>query len=214
MRGSPIAYSPKELHWIEARKEMRRQQLHTKFVKKFSRTDVTIDNFKALCKRKKWFTGRTGRYESGSVPANKGKKMPFNAQSAATHFKKGQLPHNTNYLGHERVNVDGYVEVSIAKSNPHTGGARQYVHKHRWLWEKEHGPIAGDMCLKCLDGNKANSDPSNWEIIPRAMLPRLNGRFGRGYDRAAPEVKPTIMAITKLEHRAREISRNNSKGAK
>jgi hypothetical protein len=40
--------------------------------------------------------------------------------------------------------------------------------------------------------------------VPRALLPRLNGRFGRGYDEAPEELKPTIMAVAKLEHSVRE----------
>ncbi|WP_269212609.1 hypothetical protein [Pseudooceanicola algae] len=36
------------------------------------------------------------------------------------------------------------------------------------------------------------------------MAPRLNGRFGRGYDQAPAEIKPAIMAVTELEHAARE----------
>ncbi|QIG80073.1 hypothetical protein [Stakelama tenebrarum] len=46
--------------------------------------------------------------------------------------------------------------------------------------------------------------PDNWTMIPRAMLPRLNGRFGRNYDAAPTDLKPTILAIAELEHRARE----------
>lgn len=60
------------------------------------------------------------------------------------------------------------------------------------------------MCLKCLSDDKTNCDPSNWELIPRALLPRLNGRFGRNYDDASPELKPVILAVAKLEHQARE----------
>jgi hypothetical protein len=60
------------------------------------------------------------------------------------------------------------------------------------------------MCLKCLDNDKTNTDLSNWELIPRALLPRLDGRFGRGYKDAPPELRPTIMVISKLEHKARE----------
>jgi hypothetical protein len=36
------------------------------------------------------------------------------------------------------------------------------------------------------------------------MAPRLNGRFGRGYDAAPAELKPIILATAKLEHAARE----------
>jgi hypothetical protein len=35
----------------------------------------------------------------------------------------------------------------------------------------------------------------------------LNGRFGRNYDGASAEAKPTILAIAKLEHKARELQK-------
>lgn len=207
MKGHPITYHADELAWIEKRKEMPRRELHQMFCARFERDDISFGAFKSLCKRNGWMTGRTGQYELGRAPENKGKKMPYHPNSARTRFKKGNLPHNTRHLGHERLSKDGYVEISIAETNPHTGYERRYVQKHRWLWEKESGPVPDGMALKCLDGDKTNTDPSNWELIPRAMLPRLNGRFGRGYDEAAPELKPTIMAITALEHEAREAKR-------
>ena len=62
------------------------------------------------------------------------------------------------------------------------------------------------MCLKCK-GDRLNTDSSNWELVPRALLPRLDGRFGRGYEDAPVDLKPTIMAVAKLEHRLREKNR-------
>ncbi|KPU84209.1 hypothetical protein JI58_04285 [Marinosulfonomonas sp. PRT-SC04] len=204
MKRSAILYSDTERAWIEARKSMARRGAHGKFVLRFGRKDVSLQNYVALCKRNKWFTGRTGRYDKGNVPHTKGMKMPFNASSARTQFKKGAVPHNLKYAGHERVNVDGYVEISVEEKNPQTGFERRYVHKHRWLWERENGPIPEGMCLKCLDGDKANSGPSNWKCIPRGMLPRLNNQWGRQYDAAPDELRPTIMAVAELEHKARE----------
>lgn len=207
MKGRQIAYSAEELAWIEAHREMPRREAHAAFCRKFGRSDVSRDNYKSLCKRKGWLTGRTGCFEKGAIPANKGKKMPFNAGSAKTQFRRGHRPHNTKYLGHERLSKDGYVEISIAETNPHTGFERRYVQKHRWLWEQKNGPVPDGMRLKCLDGDRTNTDPSNWEAIPYALAPRLNGRFGRGYDDAAPEVKPLILAAAKLEHAAREAQK-------
>jgi hypothetical protein len=62
------------------------------------------------------------------------------------------------------------------------------------------------MCLKCL-GEKSNTDPSNWMLIPRGLLPRLNGKSGRNYDAAPAELKPIIMATAQLEHKGRELQK-------
>jgi len=200
MKGTAINYSQEELAFIKARGAKPRREAHVEFVKKFDRADVSLANLTALCKRKGWLTGRSGCFESGHVPDNKGKTMPYNPNRARTQFKKGQLPANTKYAGHERTTRDGYVEISVEEMNPHTGFERRYVQKHRWLWEKENGQVPEGMALKCLDGNKQNTDPSNWKLIPRAMLPRLNNRWGRNYDNAPSELKPTIMAVAELEH--------------
>jgi hypothetical protein len=204
VKGRPIRYSAEELAFLEEWRGASRRSLHAAFVAAFGRPDVTRASITALCKRKGWLTGRDGRFEKGRVPANKGKKMPFNANSARTGFRKGQLPHNTKYAGHERVSKDGYVEISVAEINPHTGFARRYVLKHRWLWERKHGSVPDGMCLKCLTADRTNIDPGNWELVPRALLPRLNGRFGRGYDAAPAEIRPVIMATARLEHAARQ----------
>ena len=208
--GARIPYSTEELDWIKARRKLSRRDLHRAFCEHFDRV-VTQDAIKALCLRKGWKTGRTGRYPPGSVPANKGKSQPYNANSARTQFKKGLTPPNTKHLGHERIDKAGYVWISIAEENPHTGYGRHYVHKHRLLWEKANGPIPEGMVLKCLSDDKSNSDPSNFALIPRAMLPRLNGRFGRDYDNAPPELKPSIFRTADLEHQAREARRRRAK---
>lgn len=211
MKGKAIPYSELELGWIEIRKAMPRRQLHAEFCARFKRTDVSLVALKALCKRKGWMTGRTGCFPKGNVPDNKGKKMPFNPNTARTQFKKGHRPHTWRGAGHEAIDPkDGYVWMIVDETNPHTGAPTRRVMKHRWLWEQLHGPVPDGMRLKCLDGDKTNTDPSNWEAIPMALAPRLNGRFGRGYDQAPAELKPTIMAIAKLEHKAREAQKGNS----
>lgn len=207
MRGRAIPYSNDELAWIEGRRDWPRELLHSVFVYVFDRPDVKLTNLNSLCKRRGWLTGRNGRFVKGQESWNKGRLMPAHANSRRTQFKAGQEPHNTRYLGHERLSKDGYVEVSVAETNPHTGYPRRYVQKHRWLWEKANGPVPDGHCLKCLDGDKTNSDPANWIAIPRALLPRLNGRFGRDYDSAAAQLKPLILQVAKLEHAAREMKK-------
>lgn len=218
MKGRSIPYSAEEVRWLEAHRTLVIGEYHRRFCETFGREDVTAVNLHSLRKRKGWKTGRTGCFEKGAVPVNKGKPCApgtggRHPNARKTQFKRGQEPHNTKYLGHERVNKDGYVEISVAETNPHTGYERRYVHKHVHLWTQKHGPVPEGFALKSLDGDRSNADPSNWELVPRALLPRLNGRFGRDYDKAPGELKPTIMAVAKLEHRVREKSRTPSHAA-
>lgn len=209
MKGRHIHYSEAELAWLEDQRTLPIGDYHAGFVAAFGRSDVTAQHLHALRKRKGWKTGRTGQFVKGQEPLNKGKpcapgKGGNHPNARRTQFRKGQEPHNTRYLGHERVSKDGYVEISVDQPNPHTGYHRRYVLKHKWLWEQANGPVPEGHALKCLDGNRQNTDPSNWEPVPRAILPRLAGgnRYHRKlpYDHAAPELRPAIMAVAKLRH--------------
>lgn len=210
-KGLGIKYSSEELSWIEANCKLPRRDAYKQYCEIFKRDDVKFTNYNSLCKRKGWMTGRTGHYKKGGVPLNKGQKMPYNENSARTQFKKGQLPHNTNYIGHERIDKkDGYVYMCIAETNPWTGAGRYYAPKHRYLWEQKYGKLPEGMALKCLDGNRQNTDPANWEAIPRAALPFLNGgRASGGYDYAKmpKELKPVILTLAKVKAAKSEIRR-------
>lgn len=208
MKGGRIPYSDEELAWTEQHKHMIRRESHTLFVEKFGRDDVSLTNYTALCKRKGWHTGRTGRFEKGGTSWNKGKSMPAHPNSVATRFKKGSTPPNIVPLWTERLGKDGYIEMKVPRPNPWVPGQKtRFMHKHRYLWEEANGPVPEGYALKCLDGDKTNCDPKNWEAVPRGMLPRLNGRWGRNYDAAPDEVKPTLMAIAKVEQAIQETRR-------
>ncbi|WP_299009973.1 HNH endonuclease signature motif containing protein [uncultured Caulobacter sp.] len=211
-------YSPAEIAWLQENCTLPISEYHAAFVRAFGRADIATQHLQALRKRQGWKTGRTGHFAKGQAPMNKGKVCPpgvggRHPNAQRTQFKKGHEPHNTKYLGHERVNVDGYVEISVAETNPHTGYGRRYVHKHVHLWQALHGPVPEGYCLKAIDGNRLNTDPSNWEAIPRGIFPRLNG--GRAtrvmaYDTAPDELKPTLLALAKVEHKARSLKRQKS----
>lgn len=217
MKGAHIKYTAKQLAWIKRHRKLARRELQQLFVKTFRRKDVTVGNLKALCTRKGWKTGRTGCFAPGIVPHNKGKPCPpgtggRHRNSRKTQFKKGGRPGNTKYPGYERVDKkDGYVYLCVAEKNPYTGFEHRFVLKHKHLWEKLHGPVPASHCLKAVDGIRTNTDPANWELIPRAMLPRLSGRWGVNYDTAPAEMKPTLFAVAKLETKARSIRRGNRK---
>lgn len=209
MKGRAIDWLPEELAWIEARKDWPRADLHRAFTAFWRRPEITKQALSALCKRKGWLTGRNGRFKPGNAGGFRSEEHRAALLSAgqATRFRKGNVPHTARGPGHESVDDEGYVWMIVAETNPHTGAPTRRVMKHRWLWEQANGPVHDGHRLKCLDGNRQNTDPANWEAVPMGIAPRLNGRFGRGYDTAPDELKPVIMATAKLEHAAREARR-------
>ncbi|MFN3425920.1 MAG: HNH endonuclease, partial [Novosphingobium meiothermophilum] len=60
MKGHHIRYSDAELRWLKANCTMVVGDWHRTFCAKFKRTDISVDNLKALRSRRKWKTGRTG----------------------------------------------------------------------------------------------------------------------------------------------------------
>ena len=107
---------------------------------------------------------------------------------------------NTKYLGHERIRKeDGYIEICISEPNKHTGYKHSYVLKHRYLWEQKNGKLGEGKCLKCLDGNRHNTNPDNWEPIDKATSLIINKDNSLNYEEAPQELKPTILALAKLK---------------
>lgn len=210
MKGQRIAYSQAELYWIKVNAHRPRSDAHAEFVYLWDRPDVSATNYKRLCIRNGWLTGNDGRFKPGQPAPNKGWPMPFHPNSAAARFQPGRRPHTWRGPGHESVDPKhGYVWLIVAETNPYTGAATRRVMKHRWLWEQAHGPVPDGHVLKSRDGDRTNTDPANWIAVPRGLLPRLNGRFGRNYDTAPPELKPLLLTIAQLEHAARAATKGD-----
>jgi hypothetical protein len=205
-KGRRRLYSAEEMDWLEANRTLSLKECHRQFVETFHREDITEGKLRSLRKNAKLKTGRTGHFQKGQAPWSKGKKLGNNPGSARTQFRKGQQPHNYEGAGHESVGDDGYIWIVTDQRNPWTGAATWRVHKHRWLWEQKNGPVPEGHALKCLDGNRLNTDPANWECVPKGMLPRLNGVSVTTipYDAAPDELKPTIMAAAKVAQRVHE----------
>lgn len=203
LAGRHIKFSGAEIAWLRDNCTMPIADYHRAFCAHFKRTDITASGLSGLRKRKNWKTGRTGRFEKGSEPWSKGKIIGNNPGSARTQFRKGSRSgvalDQYKPIGFERVS-DGYLVRKINDGFPLQARWRAV---HILNWEKQNGPMPAGHCLKCLDGDRLNADPSNWELVPRGLLPRLNGKSGRGYDEAPAELKPTIMAVAKLEHQLR-----------
>lgn len=213
MKGRAIPYSPTEMAWLEANRRMVISDYHREFCAAFGRADVSLVNLHSLRKRKGWLVGRTGRFEPGQAPVNKGKRCPEGAGGRHPNAKRTQFQPGVRRgvavrlykpIGSERLSKEGYLERKIHDGLPLRSRWRAV---HLVEWEAQNGPIPTGHALKCLDGDRLNTAPSNWECVSRGVLARLNaGRFKRrlAFDAAHPEVKPAVMALAKLEQGAHE----------
>lgn len=142
--------------------------------------------------------GISGRFKKGDQPWNKGLNVPSTEGMKATQFKKGMIPHNAKYDGHERINVDGYIEVRIRPG--------KYLQKHRMVWEAAKGEIPKGMLVVFKDGNKLNCDLENLELITKSENMKRNT-----IHRYSEELKPIVILIGKVKNKAHEKSNRRPK---
>ena len=97
-----------------------------------------------------------GRFEKGHIPANKGKPMkPEQYEKCKkTMFKRGNIPANRREVGSERVTKDGYLKIKIQDGQ----GNKNWILKHRFIYEQVNGPIPKSHKVIFADGNKRKKD--------------------------------------------------------
>lgn len=137
-------------------------------------------------------SGAKHRFKKGQSPVNKGVPMSDEKyhKVSRTMFKKGNLPVNRKYDGHERISVDGYIEVRVISG--------KYVAKHRMIWESVHGKIPDSMVISFRDRNPLNVDISNLEMIHRSEL--MNRNTIHQYPEPLKDVIKSLNKLKKLVH--------------
>ena len=131
--------------------------------------DYTKTQIAAAIKRYGLSTGRTGRFEKGRVPFNKGTKGLTSANS--TSFKKGNVPHTYLPIGSESVTRDGYTIVKVSDEGTRN---QRWRPKHRLIWEKHHGPVPDGHAIVFGDGDKTNLSIDNLILVSRSQLSVMN----------------------------------------
>ena len=119
--------------------------------------------------------------------------------SNATSFKKGNRPHNHKPLWSERVGKDGYIEMSVPERNPYTGFPTRFKHKHLWIWEQANGLKPKGTAVIFKDGDNRNLAIDNLLLVTRAELLTMNLH---GYKDQPDELKPSVLALAKVEAKA------------
>lgn len=155
----------------------------------------------------KYTTDRTGRFKKGNKPWNAGTKGQGLTGANAGSFKKGNVPPNRKPLYSERIcPKDGFILIKIPERDPHTGFPTRYKHKHVYIWEQANGPVPAGMVVVFRDSDKLNIEPDNLMLVSRAELLRLNRR---GYKDTPDELKPSVLALSKLETKTFAMTRND-----
>ncbi len=154
-------------------------------------------------------SGRTGCFAKGAAPVNKGTKGLIKANSGT--FRKGRPSVNIKPLGHERIDPDGYVWIKVPGKNPHTGTEGYYRCKHVVVWEEAHGPVPAGYAVIFRDGVRRHCELANLMLVTRAELLRLNHYR---YIEQPDEIKPSVLALAKLEVKAFGLLKNGQSGGK
>jgi hypothetical protein len=174
-------------------------------------TAYTQNQIRAYYKNHHLRSGLDGRFQKGRTSHNKGKTwdefMSRDAQerSRRTTFKKGNLPHNTRPIGHERVSEEGYTYVKVRQRPSRKDCNDNFVAKQRLIWEEHFGPVP-DGCLVAF----ANGDPSDLRIenlvLETKQQHAVKNRCGiHGYDRESARAANMIADI-KMQIRRKETA--------
>lgn len=163
------------------------------FNKRF-KTYRTRQQIKTFKNRRRISSGLTGYFPKGNKSWNAGTKGLCKPNSGS--FKKGNVPPNRKPIGTERYNKKYGINIKVAERDPYTGFPTRYKLKHVHVWEKTNGPVPKGKVVAFIDGDNKNCDPENLMLISRAELLTLNQH---GYKDTPAELKPSILALSKLQ---------------
>lgn len=164
-------WSEKEEQWLTKNvKGITLKELTNRYNKKFNMnlSESAIATRKNKLNLHSGITG--GQFQKGQISWNKGKTwdeyMPKESQerSRKTTFKKGSIPPNHREIGEERLDSDGYVLVKVQDGHLN----KNWVLKHRLIWESMYGNIPTGYKIMFADGNKRNFDIKNLILVSDA----------------------------------------------
>jgi hypothetical protein len=181
------------------------------------KTISSISNRRAVLKLSK--EENKGYFHKGGTSFNKGKKQAefMSSESIertkATRFQKGHMPPNTlyDYAVTQRTDSHGntYLFIRLAKA--------KWDLLHRWMWICSHGNIPKGHVVAFKDGNHANCQLDNLEMI--TMEDNMRRNTIHNLLAQAPDLKAAFFAnialksaITRLiKKRSGESHKKNSK---
>lgn len=134
----------------------------------------------------------------GTAPPNKGTKGIYNVGGNKTSFKPGHKPINYKPVGSERIDRDGYVLMKVQDEGP---WHKRWRHKHKVVWEKEHGTIPRSHKLLFADQNRRNITLDNLILVSNKQMATLNKK---GLLSANPDLNRTGIIMADLYQKISE----------
>ena len=148
------------------------KELTNRFNKKFNMnvSESAISNIKTKNNLYSGIVG--GQFKKGQVPFNKGKKMSNEQyeKCKVTMIKKGNIPANARTIGSERLGKNGYILIKIQDGHKN----KNWIPKHRYLYESIYGNIPTGYKLMFADGNNKNFDLDNLILVSNEELLIMN----------------------------------------
>ena len=137
------------------------------------------------------------RFQKGSVPLNKGKKVSPEVYSKIqpTMFKKGRTPVNHRDVGAERVNVYGYIEIKVSEPN-------SWRLKHRVMWEQVNGTIPRGYNVQFKNHNPLDCRIENLYLISKAEQMAKENSFYAKYPKKIQEIIRLKGVVNRAIHKA------------
>lgn len=149
--------------------------------------------------RARW--GKSGAFQPGQVPWNKGLKGWTPPGGERTRFQPGNRPRTWRPIGSLAKQADGIWHIKIREKIPGQT-APNIVPLHAYLWEQAHGPIPPGHVVRFRDGNPNHLDLDNLDLVSRAEHMARNSRH-----RLPPEIREALTWKSRLTRVINEMEK-------
>jgi len=208
-RGNPVGYSPKwppeVLEYLaEVARGRSREEIARLINERFGAGTMSASQVHIYMSNHGIRSGVDTRYKPGHEPSNKWRKGHCAPGCERTWFQKGHRPADAVPIGSEREREDGYVYVKVCDGHKN----RNWVQKHRLIWEQAHGPVPPGHVVIFLNGDRRDFRLENLGMISRAENAVMN-KHGLYFADSALTELGTLIAKVVLETNRREREKEN-----
>lgn len=151
------------------------------------------------------------RFPKGHIPHNAGTRRPgwHAGRVRETQFRKGERrgksAQNWRPVGTILKDSDGYLRIKVRETVPGEatgfGNSKVWMLYHRYLWQREHGPVPPKHIVVFRDGNRENCTIDNLQLITMAE----NAYRNRMWNKLPPELCEVIQLKAALKRKIRRI---------